>query len=58
MYKSKIKTGVVGLRKSIKGYQKIDLATASQDELKILYDLRHDFITKTKEDGIQIKQKN
>jgi len=57
MYKSKLKVGIVGLRKSIQGYQNINLENASQEELKILYETGHKFVTKIKED-VQTKQKN
>ena len=69
MYKSKLKSGIVGLRKSTKGVQRVDLANATQEELKILFETGHEFIvketseitkktdTKSKKD-VQIKQKN
>lgn len=56
MYKSKLKSGIVGLRKSIKGHQRIDLSTATQEQLEILYDTGHKFVIKTKDD-VQTKQK-
>jgi hypothetical protein len=56
MYRSKLKSGIVGLRKSTKGVQRVDLANATQEELKILFETGHEFIKKIKD--VQAKQKD